>query len=139
MGSAFLRTLKSKNHCSHFHIKIPPPRDELSCGRLVAWPMSESHKGEPTLMSLTPLISAGAGPAHMDARARTLADTRVHTVLLSHAAANPPNWFQVSPLARTEGNPVRAGHPRPKGLRSVRRIAQTAERDVKTVGLTRIW
>lgn len=40
MGSASRPHFKSRNHCPRFHINIPPPRDELSCGRLVAWLMS---------------------------------------------------------------------------------------------------
>lgn len=40
-GLCFSSTFKSRNHCSHFHIKIPPPRDMLLCGRLVAWLMSK--------------------------------------------------------------------------------------------------
>lgn len=36
----FFCTFKSRNHCSHFHIKIPPPGGWLWCGRLAAWLMS---------------------------------------------------------------------------------------------------
>lgn len=90
-GLCFLSTFKSRNHCSHFHIKIPPPRDMLLCGRLVAWLMSECahpHKRKSihkhTLMSLTPLINTHTGRTHACLRAHT--QTHVYTVIpLSHA------------------------------------------------------
>lgn len=36
-GLCLLFIFKSRNHCSHFHIKIPPLRNMLLCGRLVAF------------------------------------------------------------------------------------------------------
>jgi len=78
-GLCFLSTFKSRNHCSHSHIKIPPPRDVLLCGRLVAWLMSEcAHPHKRTLMSQTPLNDTRAGlHAWMPARAHT--HTHTHT------------------------------------------------------------
>lgn len=89
-GLCFLSTFKSRNHCSHFHIKIPPPRDLLLCGRLVAWLMSECahpHKRKSihkhTLMSLTPLINTHAGP-HAWMPLCTDADTQKYTCTCSY-------------------------------------------------------
>ena len=77
-GLCFLSVFKSRNHCSHFHIKIPPPRDTLSCGWLVAWLTSEcAHPHKRKSIHKHPLMS----PSPL---AETLACVHVHTHSLKH-------------------------------------------------------
>lgn len=60
-GLCFSSTFKSRNHCSHFHIKIPPPRDTLLCGgwwlgSCLRVPIHTNANPNTHLMSLTPCV-----------------------------------------------------------------------------------
>lgn len=75
-GLCLLFIFKSRNDCSHFHIKIPPLRNMLLCGQLVALLISECahpHKRKSIHKHTT-----------MSRPART--HTHTHTIIpLSHA------------------------------------------------------